>query len=694
MKKLFATIFLTAAMLSAMAQGNDPVVFEINGKKYHKSQFLNEYLRSVGNAPAADLSPDEKGKALREYAELYVNFHTKLADAYAQGYDTLRELNSELSTYRKELAAPYLIDSATLRQLLLEAYERNHYVLHAAHILVPCAETALPADTLKAYRQALDLYHEALTAEDFYSVAQKEMRRQRLADRDPLVREKADQVNPMEGDLGCFTVFDMIYAFENAAYGMTPGEVRPPIRTRYGYHVVKLFDKYAYYGKAQLAHIWVSGSDPSAKGKINAAYRNLQGDMDFGVVAKNYSDDRTTASNGGIMPELPPSQLPFDYVGQIAKGLKVGEYSQPFQSRYGWHIIKLLKQETMPAFESMIPYYRSRMTRGERATKPQHIFVEQCKERYGFVDYTATKTSKKKKAPYAASLQAVRAVVTDSVFSAIFNYDSNSITDMRPLFRIGDREYNSRQFARHIYDNKKVRPLCNLDVFVAERYRDFVSDMVLAYADSRLETDNPEFGALIDEYRHGLMIFNYNDQMVWTKALQDTVGFERFYDEASRQHRFDRPGDAVYFWNERVRVHAYTVSDSTLLPRGKALKVMARAQKKGWNSERVCQELAAKARPKDSLQVEHAILVPEKGSQNLLTDQEWAVGTYVHALDSGTYQILVVEQLLAPELKTRDEARGYYLNDFQNYLEEQNNARLRQKYGVKVYREVLDQLTY
>ena len=695
MKKLFATFLFTAFMLGAMAQSNDPVIFQINGKDYRQSQFLKEYYRSIGKNPSeVTATPAERRKDIMDYAQLYVNFQTKLTDAYALGYDTLPELNRELSVYRTELAAPYLIDSTTLQNLLREAYERNHYVLHAAHILVPCPENSLPADTLEAYNHAMEIYNQALLATDFYLVAQQEMKRQRLNDRDPLVRQKADQVNPFEGDLGCFTVFDMIYPFETAVYNMTPGEICKPVRTRYGYHIIKLFDRFEYYGKSQVAHIWISESDPSSRGKINDAYRRLQEGIPFETVAKDLSQDPSSSSNGGLLPELPPNQLPVDYVSQISRGLKEGEYSRPFHTRFGWHILKLIKKETMPDFESMIPYYKSRMTRGERATKPKHIFIEQCKDKYGFVDYTTVKTSKKKNAPYAASLQAVRSLISDSIFSAIFHYDSNQITDMRPLFKIGDKEFNSRNFARYIYKNRKVYPICDLDLFLVELYNNFIDAKVLEYADSRLEKDIPEFGELIEEYRHGLMIFTYNDRMVWGKALKDTLGFENFYTLASPKHRFDNPDDAVYFWNERAVVNTITVSDSTLLPKKKALKVVAKGQKKGWDREKMADEMCKKVRTKKEYTVGTSPMVLEKGNQEVLSEQEWKKGTYVHNLDSSSYEILMVERIAPPELKSREEARGFYLNDYQNYLEDQNNAFLRTKYHVIIYQDVLDKISF
>ncbi len=699
MKKIFAFLLLSTMMLGAMAQqADDPVVFEIGSKKIHKSQFMKDFLQSIGKDPAAapTACTYEKRKALDDFAQLYVNFQAKLADAYSMGFDTARNLVAELQTYRKELAAPYLIDSATMQSLLREAYERNHYVLHAAHILVPCPESALPADTLKAYKHAMELYKEALENADFYSIAQQEMHDQRIADRDPMVREKASQVNPMEGDLGCFSVFDMIYSFESAAYALQPGEISKPVRSRYGYHIIKMFDRFNHYGKMTLAHIWVSENDPNGKGKINTAYRMLQNGTDFGEVAKKYSDDKTSASNGGMLPELPHNQIPVDYMSAVAKGLAVGEYTEPFHTRFGWHIVKLITKEEIPAFESMIPYYKSRMTRGERSTRPQHIFVEQCKRNYSFVDYTTTKVSNKKKAPYKASLDAVRAVVTDSIFSAIFNYDSNAITDMRPLFKIGDKEFNSRQFARYMYKNKKVRQLCDLDVFVKDRYNEYVEAMVLKYADDHLEIDNPEFGAIIDEYRHGLMIFAYNDHMIWSRALTDTLGFEAFYNQVSPTHNYNDTNDAVYFWNERMRVHIYNLVDTThsSSTMSKADKVMLKAAKKGLAGYQIKDELRAKC--KSVSEVTDSIVLIEEGSPStLLMGTTGAItDKYCWKETDKGYQILVLEKVLPVELKTKEEARGFYLNDYQNYLEAQNNAELRTKYNVKIHQDVIDEITY
>lgn len=699
MKKLFSILVLAGAMMCVSAQtSNDPVIFEIGGKPFYKSQFMKEFLQSIGKSPEAapTACTYEKRKALEDYVQLYVNFQTKLVDAYSLGMDTSRALVDELKMYRKDLAAPYLIDSATMQSLLREAYERNHYALHAAHILVPCDENALPADTLKAYDHAMELYNKAVGNADFYTIAQKEMREQRLNDMDPLVRESADQVNPYEGDLGCFTVFDMIYPFESAVFSMKPGEVHKPVRTRYGYHIMKLFDRYEYYGKVQLAHIWVSENDDNARGKINSAYQMLEDGKDFGYVAKHHSDDQRTSKADGVMPELPCNQLPFEYVERVAKGLKVGDYSEPFHSRFGWHIIKLLKKESIPDFESMVPYYKSRMSRGERSTKPQHVFIEQCKTKYDFVDYTTVKTSKKKKAPYAASLDELRKGFVDTIYTDSFAIDSFRIVDLRPLFKIGDRQYNAADLAAYIYKHRARYKNYDNDAFLLDRYHEFIDEMVLKYADDNLEKDIPEFGELIDEYRHGLMIFTYNDKMVWGRAIKDSVGFEEFYNRMAPTHSYDDTNDAVYFWNHRARVNVVTVADSLCLPPAKAMKIVEKAVRKGWGMTEMLDKLKGKVNKKKCQSEEPVtceLQVVEAGNQNMLANNEWGKGIYSRPMEKG-YKLLIVEQILQPELKSRQEARGYYLNDYQNYLEEQNNAMLRKKYNVVIHQDVIDGIVY
>ena len=109
MRKVFLTLFFAASVLASVAQNaNDPVIFEIGGKNFYKSQFMKEFLKSMGRDPQAapTACTYEKRKALEDYVQLYVNFQTKLADAYALGYDTSQLLNNELAGFRRGWQPP------------------------------------------------------------------------------------------------------------------------------------------------------------------------------------------------------------------------------------------------------------------------------------------------------------------------------------------------------------------------------------------------------------------------------------------------------------------------------------------------------------------------------------------------------------------------------------------------------------
>ncbi|MBR1793506.1 MAG: peptidylprolyl isomerase [Bacteroidales bacterium] len=714
MKKTIALVVAVLLLSGLRAQKiEDPVIFEIGDQKILKSEFMKDFLRSIDKT--SSVSSSEKRQVLEDYVKLFVNYRAKLADAYALGMDTNADMLNELATYRKELSAPYLIDSATLSRLLYEAYERNQQAVHAAHILLPLSPMASPSDTQRVYNEAMALYNRlTLDKEDFFTVAREVMEKQM----NPEQRERMaqnPQVKGHEGDLGFFTAFDMVYPFENAAYTIPVGEIGKPVRSRFGYHIIKVIDRVPYYGSTTLRHIWISDrmANSKAEGKIKMAYDRLMEGMPFEKVAHNYSDDRATSSKGGQLGSLAMQQMPPEYVSIVGRNaMKAGDISKPFHTEYGWHIIMVERRDTIPSFADMLPDYRQRISRDQRNTAPQSIFVEQCKQRYGFVDYTrqygkwvksgsgreqfVADAKVTKKSRYASSLNELVSMVNDSVFSRQWVFHPERVTDRHPLFVLDDTTYDAVALGQYIA--LKQIPMGRQDIaqFVQQRYDEFIAEKVLRLADSRLEQDNVEFRGLIDEYRHGLMIFNYNDDQIWSKALKDTSGFDLFYQQTSVTHTYENPEDSVYFWKDRARVVVYRVADSLCLPPATALKAIAKGQKKQKSASDIRLDLIEKVDRKHckaTQPVKQRLEVVEMGRQELLDMKEWKTGTYVHPQSKG-YEVCVVEQLMPPMLKSKDEARGYYVNDFQSAMEQQLVERLHKKYNVVIHQDVVDAITY
>lgn len=110
------------------------------------------------------------------------------------------------------------------------------YDLRASHILIMVDADAKPADTLAAWNKIMQIREKAINGESFGDLAYK------YSD-DPSARERdayGMKYPPNYGDLGYFTSFIMIYNFEKAAYNTQVIEISIPIRTNFGYHIIKV----------------------------------------------------------------------------------------------------------------------------------------------------------------------------------------------------------------------------------------------------------------------------------------------------------------------------------------------------------------------------------------------------------------------------------------------------------------------
>lgn len=672
---------------------NDPVILEVGGQQIRQSEFMHDFRQSSGNNNISRLSQDEKSKMLAEYVELYANFRAKLCDAKALGLDTAAELQHELANYRHDLAAPYLIDSAMLMKILNEAYERNRYALHCAHILVKVTPDAAPEDTLEAYNRALELYQLAVDGKDFFSLAVEEA--QRINPRSP--------VKPNEGELSYFSSFNMVYPFENAAYSLKVGEVSKPVRSRYGYHIIKLIDRVEMYGKVTLQHIWLRGNE--SQRSITRMYDNIISGVPFENMALQ-SDDASTATDGGYIRDAELAQLPQEYV-KVLSGLQEGEVSKPFFTRYGWHLVKLVKKDTLPPFEAMVPYYKQRMVRDQRGDASRKSFAATARKKYGVIDFTVTPVEQKSKGKkkkvknqpvvMMASLDEVTSLVDKSIFKAEWYCRDTAIHDLRPLAQVPGKQYNAVDFVQYMRKNQKKTRRCDIAFHVRNLYNDFLDSITIAYADTQLEKEYPEFAELVDEYRRGIIIFDYNEKMIWLQAINDSTGFASYFARESAKKSMQNPADSIYFWRTRARVVVLSVSDSLALAPSKAVKLIRKANDKHLTSSAMQEILLDNINRKKVTAAEPvtvAIEQVEQGRQSILASDQWKMGVYAVPDGNKGYRVLVVQNIIEPGLKSQFEARGYYLNGWQNEYEKKVCDALRKKYNVKIHYDALRQISY
>ncbi len=516
MRKILLACLLSVIFSNVRAQADDPVVMNINGEDILRSEFEYNWKKNY------NIGSTEK-KNLDEYLDLFVNFKLKVAEAKAQGIDTTQAFITELRGYRNQLTAPYLTDKQTEEKLIDEAYAFISQYVDLSHILIPLDRNATPQDTLTVYNQLMELRERVLKGEDFGRLA---------------AEYSQDVSNRDGGRIGTFLCSRLVYPIAKAAFYNRPGEISMPIRTAFGYHLIKLNAKYLAPGQYISGHILQSapGDAPeevadSAEQHISEIWGLLESGQDFAQVADTRNDDRYVVGKGGKYQELRPGSLPYEYEQQVFD-LKDGEYSQPFKTEYGWHIVKRFEITPLPEKEEILEELKSTLQRDERAHAGRKALVNQLKKDYHYQPDT------KALAQFEQTLAGLEN--PDSVLRAeaaglplLASFEQNAIT--------------ATDFAEYYLQRK------SLLTSVPAAFEDYVEQRILAYEDSRLEKKYPDFGNLMREYHDGILLFEISNQKVWEKAVEDREGLAAYFKANKADYRWDKPrfkGALIYCADE------------------------------------------------------------------------------------------------------------------------------------------------
>ena len=665
--KIWMFILVLFTGLSVIAQQTDDrVLITIDDEEITVTEFLNVYQK---NNVDTDLSDK---RSMKEYLELYINFRLKVKEARDLGMDTATAFVEELDGYRQQLAEPYFNDQELTDELLQEAYDRLMYDVRASHILIKLDENALPDDTIEAYEKIMVTRERIVNGEDFTIVAAE------VSD-DPSARDRDVQGQMRKGnggDLGYFTVFDMVYPFETAAYTTPVGEVSLPVRTSFGYHIIEVTDKLPAMGKATVAHLYIAmprnatQADSSRKEEEIWDYYNymMEGES-FEKMVAQYSDDRGSKEKGGMLPPFGSNRMVPEFIKAISEIKDTGDIHEPMMTSFGWHIIKLIERDRPGDFASEVPELKNRMARDMRAQKSKESVIRRIQEENGFTEYPG-------------NLKALLDAIDSSYYSR--DWSAEMVKNMKKkVFVLGEKKYTQYDFAKHMDMRQKRRGNKSLDLFFYEQYDEYVHQACIDLEDKILEEKYPEFKMLMQEYRDGILLFNLTDEKVWSKAVKDTIGLQQFY-EANKHD---------YKWEKRLDADIIVLNDPA--QEEEVTSMIDNAGKKSL------QEIGLDTIP--GIFVESGLF--PKGENSFIDQINWKKGYSemlplhdFHELydgsvnDENSVVFAHIKDIRKPEPKTLDEARGMVTSDYQNFLEEQWIRELKETYTVTVNEEVLDNI--
>ena len=486
MKKRVLTICILLVSLGVFSQ-NEKTLVTINKEKTTVADFKRIYEKNL------DAIDSEEAKDVTNNLELYINYKLKVKEAYLLKFDTLPSYKREIESYKNQLSAPYLQDTTFITNLVKDVYFRTKNEVKAKHILIRTSKDATPKDTLISYNKILKIRNRIVKGEDFEKVA-AEMSEDRSAQGDAKTGRKGNN-----GNLGYFNAFKMVSSFEDAAYTTKVGEVSMPFRTQFGYHIVTVDDFRVSKGELEVAHILITDTTKVGKTKIDEVYSKLQKKEVFEKLVNAYSDDKSSITRGGKLNKFGTGRMvkPFEDVAFSIEN--EGDFSKPFRTRFGWHVVKLLKKYPVKSFDEMKKELTTKIKRSSRMQMSETAVINKLKSEYSILENEEGKKILNRKN--------VRSISNDSLQNAILSINGKNITQ--------------EKFVKFIR-NRRHKPVYVL-------FDMFKNQEILEYYKENLVYTEPEYANILKEYEDGLLLFELMQEKIWNRSSTDTLGLKNYF---------------------------------------------------------------------------------------------------------------------------------------------------------------------
>lgn len=627
MNRIFISFIFIFIFYFPVFSQEEETLITIDNTKISKAEFERIYKKNNNN-----LYNDTDIKTPKEYLDLFINFKLKVIEAESLKMDTSAAFINELNGYRKELAAPYLTDVKYDDKLVHDLYDRMTKQINASHILLKLDPNATQEKEKEVLKRINKIRQEIIEGESFGDAALN-------YSEDPSAKEN-------KGVIGYFTAFQMVAPFENAAFNTPVGEISQPVRTQYGYHLIKVHEISENKGEIQVAHIMkmfprnmTSEVKEKLKDEIDSIYTELQNGADFAELAKEKSDDTQSASQGGVLPWFGVGKMVPEFAIPAFKLEKDGDYTKPTETPYGYHIIKRLALHPVPSFEELKKDIEDRIKKDpERSINSKVAFVEKLKKEYNFSENSD-------------GIEKMKNLnIEDDPFT--FNYN---------LFSIDGKEFGLNDFSKYL-KSKKITSGNYMS-----RFEEWMEYEITQQEDSKLEEKYPEFRYMMQEYHDGILLFNISQKKIWNFASQDSVGLQAFYEKNKDK----------YQWGERFKGFVVTCKNSET--REKAESYFAADMDPDEITDMI------------NINKNNSLITIDEGSwekgANPVVD--YYVWNQPEPKNFNSELTFVRGDIIPPEPKPLDEVRGLIISDYQNYLENNWIKELRKKHKIKVNKKLL-----
>jgi peptidyl-prolyl cis-trans isomerase SurA len=643
LRTITAVALLTGSLSAVQAQ----TLFTYGPKQVSKEEFLKAYNKNnTESAPTA--------QSYRDYLDLYTRFKIKVQAALALKLDTLNNQKEELATFRSQVVESYMNDEASVGLLVEEAMDRSQKDLHIAHIFVAAGPSATEEQLKRAEQKIKTAYEWLQKGEDFTKAA--------------LTYSEDPNVQHNKGDLGYITAFVLPYEMETVVYSTPTGKYSAPLRSKNGFHIFKNLGARPAIGRMRAAQILLAfppDATDAQKQEIGARadslYRALQQGSNFKTLVAAFSSDNLSFQTGGEMMAFGVGRYTPVFENAVFSLDKDSAISRPILTEFGYHIVKRLQLMPVPndkANKQWQEDIKQQVFQSDRMEVSKKVLNKKILQLTGFKKVTFNEKSVWQ--------------FTDNIMQGKGTTPPAGLTTNTVLFSIGKQSYKLKDWQLHI---ESLRGIANggQGKTNAQLFDQFIDESALDYYRQHLETYNKDFAWQLNEFKEGNLLFEIMQRKIWDKASADSVGLKKFYQAHKDKYWWEASADAIIF---------------TVATPGAAEEV----KKKLEADYHVWKKLVETS--DGTLQADSSRF--ELGQIPVLERTNFQPGLITASVKSETDSSLTFAYIIKVyrdrEPRNFGDARGFVINDYQSYLEDQWIAELKKKYPVKINEAVVKSL--
>lgn len=467
------------------------------------------YTELKENFEAGNLNQEYSLDELKDFLPIYLDYRAKILSAKEDGYFEDERILSEYELYSKQAAYSYWIENKIRPTLFEEFKSKNSVELKSSHLLIALERNAKPADTLQAYNKLIEARDKFLSGTST------------MAELDPEY-SSSQNGRSMGGDLPWFSVGTTVKEFEDVLFDLEKGEISMPFKTQFGYHVVFLEDKREKVPAREISHIFVSPTKYPFS--IDSAYSKLTKGLSWSEAVLQYTQDKPSANNAGKIGWIGTGgRYNPDFIDTVMSLDPSLPFSKPIKTSYGLHIFKV---DSIRAFqnEAAKDKYLMEQLEASRSFRKSNSFIITWLEEY----YSSNQNDD----------------LLEIIRMDFLGKDSTLVSDLMlseeilsaEVFNFKGESFSSKEYLDFLKRTGKGPLAKNYSKLW---FSDFKTDIIDSKLVSLTLEEFPEFSYQTENYKSGLVVYQVNEDSVWSSATLDTTKLVQMYESKPTEYMFD-----------------------------------------------------------------------------------------------------------------------------------------------------------